>query len=204
MDKLIATKHGTIHAHVDGAGPAVLLVHGYHPDNNWQVWEHNIAGLAAAGFTIYALDMIGYGRSSGERLDHVQQAAAILELMDAEGFQSATIGGVSWGGLIALQVALEAPDRVDRLILVDSAGAGHVTEEQLESITCQTLVVWGEDDSVIPLATAAWFGAAIPHSRVETIPDITIQPGVPAWGGHHPMRFKPQEFNEIVVDFLKT
>lgn len=204
MDKLISTAHGAIHAHVAGAGPAVLLVHGYYPANSWRVWEHNLQALAAAGFTVYALDMIGYGESPGERLDHAQQAAALLALMDAEGLQTATICGVSWGGLVALRAALDAPDRVERLILVDSAGAGQLTEEQLESITCQTLVVWGEDDSVIPLATAAWFGAAIRHSQVETIPDVTTQPGVPAWGGHHPMRFKPQEFNEIVARFLQA
>lgn len=204
MDKLISTQHGTIHARVTGKGPAVLLVHGYHPDSNWQVWEHNLQTLAEAGFTVYALDMIGYGQSPGERLDYSQQAAALLALMDAEALPSATIGGVSWGGLVALQAALNAPARVERLILVDSAGAGHLTEEQLESISCPTLVVWGEDDSVIPLATAAWFGATIPHSRVETIPDVTAQPGIPPWGGHHPMRFKPQEFNEIVTQFLEA
>lgn len=203
MDKLISIPQGAIHAHIAGEGPAVLLVHGYHPDNNWQVWEHNIQALAAAGFTVYALDMLGYGESPGERLDHAQQAAALLALMDAETLPTATLGGVSWGGLVALQAALSAPARVERLILVDSAGAGHLTEEQLESITCPTLVVWGEDDSVIPLATAAWFSASIPHSSVETIPDVTAQPGVPPWGGHHPMRFKAKEFNEIVTRFLQ-
>jgi pimeloyl-ACP methyl ester carboxylesterase len=204
MDKLISVQHGTIHAHVAGQGAAVILVHGYHPENNWQVWEHNIQPLTAAGFTVYALDMIGYGESPGERLDHAQQADALLSLMDAESLSTATIGGVSWGGLVALQAALSAPGRVERLILVDSAGAGYLTEEQLESIGCPTLVVWGEDDSVIPLATAAWFGAAIPNCLVEAIPDVTAQPGVPPWGGHHPMRFKPQEFNEIVTRFLTT
>jgi pimeloyl-ACP methyl ester carboxylesterase len=203
MDKLISIQQGTIHAQVAGKGPAVLLVHGYHPENSWRVWEHNIPTLAAVGFTVYALDMIGYGESPGERLDHTQQAAALLALMDAEAIPTATIGGVSWGGLVALQAALSAPARVERLVLVDSAGAGHLPEEQLESITCPTLVVWGEDDSIIPLATAAWFGAAIPNSHVETIANVTTQPGVPPWGGHHPMRFKPQEFNKIVARFLE-
>lgn len=129
MDKLISTKQGTIHARVAGEGPAVLLVHGYHFDSSWREWEHNLQALAAAGFTIYALDMIGYGESAGERLGHTQQAAALLALMDAEGLQTATIGGVSWGGLVALQTALDAPERVERLILVNSAGVGQLTEE---------------------------------------------------------------------------
>lgn len=204
MDKTIKTEHGSLHAHIEGKGPAILLAHGYNFESTWRVWEHNITALAEAGFTVYALDMLGYGESGGERFDHQTQAAALLDLMDAEGLPSATLGGVSWGGMIALEAALSAPDRVERLVLVDSAGTGHLTEEQLESIACPTLVVWGEDDSVIPLANAVWFGATIPNCLVETIPDVTTQPGVPPWGGHHPMRFKPAMFNRIVTGFLRT
>jgi pimeloyl-ACP methyl ester carboxylesterase len=202
MDIKIETDQGTIHAHVQGQGPAILLAHGLHPENTWRVWEKNIAALARAGYRVYGLDLLGYGQSGGERGEHRQQAQAILALMDAEGIETATLGGVSWGGLIALEVALAAPDRVARLILVDSAGPGHLAEEQLETITCPALVVWGEDDSVLPLANAAWFGAALPNAHVATIPDVTAQEGVPEWGGHHPMRFKPAEFNRIVTEFL--
>ena len=202
MNKTIETRFGAIHAHVQGKGPALFLVHGYHPDSDWQVWEHNVQALAHAGFRVYALDMIGYGQSQGQRLDHREQAKALLDVMEAEGIPSATVGGVSWGGLVALELALNAAERVKTLILVDSAGAGQVTEEQLETIGCPTLVVWGEDDSILPLAHAAWFGAAIRNAQVATIPDVTEQEGVPSWGGHHPMRFRPEEFNRIVVDFL--
>jgi pimeloyl-ACP methyl ester carboxylesterase len=202
MDRTVQTKLGAIHAHVEGSGPAILLLHGYHPDNNWQVWEHNVQALADVGYAVYALDLVGYGQSGGQRLDYRQQALAVLGLMAAEGLEKATVGGVSWGGMIALEIALTAPQRVERLILVDSAGAGQIAEEQLEGISCPTLVVWGEDDAVIPLANAAWFCAAIPNCRAETIPDVTQQPGVPPWGGHHPMRFRPEEFNRIVTVFL--
>jgi pimeloyl-ACP methyl ester carboxylesterase len=202
MDKYIRTSHGAIHAHVEGSGPAVLLFHGAHPANDWQVWENNVGALAAAGRTVYALDLAGYGRSGGERLDYAQQAGAVLELMDAEGLPTATLGGVSWGGLIALELALRTPERVERLILVDSAGAELYTQDQLERIQCPVLVVWGEDDIVIPLASAAVFGATLPDCRVEVIPGVTEQEGVPPWGGHHPMRFKPDEFNRIVAEFL--
>lgn len=203
MDKMIQTTRGLIHARVEGSGPAILLAHGAHPDNSWQVWEHNLAPLAKAGFSVYALDLLGYGSSGGQRVDHKQQAQAVLELMDAEGLHTATLCGNSWGGMIALEVVLGHPERVDRLILVDSAGAGLYDEAQLESVACPTLVVWGEDDSIIPLANAAWFGTAIPHCRVETIPDVTQQPGAPPWAGHHPMRFRPDAFNDIVLKFLR-
>jgi pimeloyl-ACP methyl ester carboxylesterase len=180
----------------------VLLAHGAHPYNTWQVWEHNVEAVANAGYRVYALDLLGYGETGGERLDHRRQAKALLELMDAEGIETALPCGVSWGGMVALEIALTAPQRVDGLILVDSAGVGQYEEEDLESITCPTLVVWGEDDSVLPLANAAWFGAALPNCRVETIAGVTEQEGVPPWGGHHPMRFKPDRFNDIVVEFL--
>jgi pimeloyl-ACP methyl ester carboxylesterase len=204
MDKTIETSLGRIHAHVEGSGPAILLAHGYHPENTWAVWENNVSALAGAGFTVYALDLIGYGESGGAQLDHEQQARALLELMDVERIDSAVVGGVSWGGLVALQVALMAPERVARLILVDSAGAGQMPEERLEKIDCPTLVVWGEDDSVIPVVNAAWFGAVLPNAQVEVIPDVTEQEGVPVWGGHHPMRFKPEAFNRIAVDFMQS
>jgi len=201
-DKRIETKHGPIHAHVEGTGPAILLAHGVHPSSTWQVWENNVAALASAGLTVYALDLVGYGESGGEMLDYRQQAQAVLELMDAEGLEAATVGGVSWGGMIALEMALTMPQRVKRLILVDSSGAGVFSEEDLARIACPTLVMWGEDDTVLPLANAAFFGAAIPNCRVEVIAGVTEQEGVPPWGGHHPMRFKPDEFNSIVTSFL--
>jgi hypothetical protein len=49
----------------------------------------------------------------------------------------------------------------------------------------------------------AWFGAAILTCRVETTPNVTTQEGVPPWGGHPPMCFKPTEFNNIAADFAK-
>jgi pimeloyl-ACP methyl ester carboxylesterase len=195
MDKMIQTGYGSLHTHIEGSGPPILLIHGYHPESTWHLWEHNVQALANAGFTVYALDMLGYGESEGDQADYHQQAKALLDLIEAEGLATVTVGGVSWGGMIALEVALSAPAR-------DSAGAGHFSEDELETISCPALIVWGEDDSVIPLANAAWFGAAIPNSQVEIIPDVTDQEGVPPWGGHHPMRYKPAEFNHVVIDFL--
>jgi pimeloyl-ACP methyl ester carboxylesterase len=76
MDRVIETRHGRMHARVEGDGPAVVLAHGYHPENDWRVWENNLAALAAAGYRVYALDLIGYGESGGERLGQRQQAQA--------------------------------------------------------------------------------------------------------------------------------
>jgi len=201
-DRFFATREGRLHARVVGEGPAVILMHGIHPANNWQVWEHNLQTIAEAGHRAYALDLIGYGESDHppERPEHHRQAQAILDLMRHEELESATFGGVSWGGTIALTLALTAPGRTDRLILVDSAG--RFSQKDLESIQCPTLIVWGEDDAVIPVEAGRRLAQAIPNARLEIIPDVTKVPGAPPWAGHHPMRFRPEAFNPILKAFL--
>jgi pimeloyl-ACP methyl ester carboxylesterase len=122
--------------------------------------------------------------------------------MDAEGLQKAMSSGSAWDGMVVLELAVRAPEWLAGLILVASAGAGHSGEEEIKSISCLTLVVWGEDNSVIPLADAARFSAAIADSREEAIPDVTAEDGMPVWSRHHPMRFKPEAFNRITARLL--
>ncbi|MGQ9585188.1 MAG: alpha/beta fold hydrolase [Anaerolineae bacterium] len=201
-DRFFATREGCLHARVVGEGPAVILMHGIHPANDWRVWEHNLETIAQAGHRAYALDLIGYGESDrpADRPEHPRQAQAILDLMRHEGLETATFGGVSWGGTIALTLALSAPERTARLILVDAASP--FSQKELGSIRCPTLIVWGEDDHVIPVESGHRLARAIPGARLEIIPDVTQVPGAPPWAGHHPMRFRPEAFNPILSKFL--
>jgi pimeloyl-ACP methyl ester carboxylesterase len=85
------------------------------------------AGIQAAlapRFTVYAIDMLGFGGSSREAavLDMPTQAAAIKALLDHEGVTHTTLLGNSVGGWVAATFAATYPDRVQRLILVDPAG----------------------------------------------------------------------------------
>ncbi|MBC7224220.1 MAG: alpha/beta fold hydrolase [Anaerolineae bacterium] len=204
VDKFFATREGRLHAHVVGEGPAVILMHGLHPANDWRVWEHNLAAIAEAGYRAYALDLIGYGASDHppDRPEAPRQAQAVLDLMRQEELEQAIFGGVSWGGGIALFLALHAPERVAGLILVDAA-AGRFRDEELARVGRPTLVAWGEDDRVIPVAEGHRLARAIPGARLEVIPDVTKVPGAPDWAGHHPMRFRPDAFNPVLQDFLK-
>ena len=70
IDKTIEIRFGPIHAHVKGSSPAILLAHGYHSENSWRVWERNVEALAEPGFTVYALDLLGYGESGSETLGY--------------------------------------------------------------------------------------------------------------------------------------
>jgi pimeloyl-ACP methyl ester carboxylesterase len=83
-----------------------------------------IPGLAAKGFHVYALDLLGYGRSARPDVDYSisLEETVVLQFLDAKRLAKTDVGGWSMGGWIAMKLALDHPERVDRLIVYDSAG----------------------------------------------------------------------------------
>jgi pimeloyl-ACP methyl ester carboxylesterase len=112
---------------IGGRGPVLLLIHGI--TNSSASWEPVLAQLARR-FTVIAPDLLGHGESAKPRGDYSLGASASLmrDLMVALGHERATIVGHSLGGGIAMQMAYQFPERVERLVLVSSGGLGrHVT-----------------------------------------------------------------------------
>lgn len=103
-------------------GPAIVLVHGL--GSSGADWGTLMPDLARA-HRVYALDLLGYGRSDKPR-DGDYSIAAQTELvrsfMDALHIGRADVIGVSMGGWIAMRLAATHRDRVTRLVLFDSAG----------------------------------------------------------------------------------
>ena len=109
---------------IEGEGPAIVLVHGL--GASLAVWNDNIWDLSR-GHRVYALDLPGHGKSDkpGElHYDSISGAHFLVSFMDAVDIDTATLMGNSAGGHIAAACALRYPQRVDRLILVSSAGLG--------------------------------------------------------------------------------
>lgn len=107
-----------------GSGPPVLLVHG-HPRTG-ATWHRVAPLLAADGFTVVCPDMRGYGRSGKAEVqpDHAQQskravAADLVELMHLLGHPSFAVAGHDRGCYVALRAALDHPDAVSRLVVMD-------------------------------------------------------------------------------------
>jgi 3-oxoadipate enol-lactonase len=101
---------------ISGSGPAVVLLHPIGLDRSF--WSSLPAVLAHRN-TVIAVDTAGHGASPdaarpGSMRDRVDQAAALLEEI---GPGKATLVGVSFGGMIAQQLALERPDLVSGLVL---------------------------------------------------------------------------------------
>jgi pimeloyl-ACP methyl ester carboxylesterase len=113
------------HYLTDGAGPLVLLLHGF-PQFSCE-YRHLVPALARAGYRAVAPDMRGIGDTS--RPARIEDYALetlgddVAALVDAFGEPNAHVLGHEWGGIVAAEAALSHPDKVARLILVNSAPA---------------------------------------------------------------------------------
>jgi haloalkane dehalogenase len=110
-------------AHLDeGEGPPVVFFHG---EPTWSfLWRKVLPAVRDAGFRCIAPDLAGFGRSD-KPTDlawytydrHTALAGELLEELDVRG---ATVVVHDWGGPIGLRVAVEQPDRVERLVILDT------------------------------------------------------------------------------------
>lgn len=110
-----------------GEGEPVLLLHGGGPGaSGVSNYSRNIAALAAQ-YRVIVPDLPGYGQSS-KGVDAEDPfgylADSIRGLMDQLGVQRAHLVGNSYGGACALRLALDTPDRVDRMVLMGPGGVG--------------------------------------------------------------------------------
>ncbi|MFD0398949.1 alpha/beta fold hydrolase [Kitasatospora sp. NPDC127121] len=110
--RLVPSPAGRIHLVEQGAGPLVLLLHGF--PESWYSWRHQLPVLAAAGYRAVAIDVRGYGRSSRPEevtayrmFDLVEDNVAVVHAL---GERSAVIVGHDWGSTIAANSALIRPD----------------------------------------------------------------------------------------------
>ncbi len=218
-----------VHYYVGGEGKPLLLIHGL--GSRAEDWTPEIPDYAKRGFRVYAIDLLGCGRTDHPDIAYTiqQQADLIHGFLDAVHVQQADVIGWSMGGWIALDFALEHPESVRRLVVMDSAGLRfqtsitpqvfeprtipqlkqleallvpdpprlpeffdrallqamqrnfpvvHRTVEsmltgrdlldgQLEKIRVPVLIVWGEQDTLIPPSVGLRIHRAMPQSVLE-------------------------------------
>lgn len=121
----IPTSGTTIHARVGGAGPPLLLIHGYPQTHS--MW-HKIAPRLAARFTVVAADLRGYGDSGrpGSGPDHAgyskrAMAQDMADLMAALGHERFGVAGHDRGARVTHRLCLDHPGRVSRAAVLDIA-----------------------------------------------------------------------------------
>ena len=116
-----------------GSGPLLILIHGI--TNSSASWEP-VLPLLERDFTVIAPDLLGHGDSAKPRGDYSLGSFASLlrDFMLALGHERATIAGHSLGGGIAMQMAYQFPERVERLVLVSSGGLGRQVTPVLRAV----------------------------------------------------------------------
>ena len=253
----------------DATKPPMILIHGY--TASVYVWKTAAPMLADAGFRVIAVDLLGFGYSEKPSwFDYsIQgQARMISRFMNRLGIGRATIVGSSYGGAVALNLTLDNPEYVEKLVLVDAVcndepknhpilklasvpGIGEaitpflcdskafmrfrmqgtlapvnhhmITEERIESIrrplyaadghhsvlatsrnwhadrlekdahliNQPTLIIWGDQDNVIPIKNGHKLHEEILNSRFVILKDC----------GHVPQEEKSEIFTELVSEF---
>jgi haloacetate dehalogenase len=148
-----------------GQGPAVVLLHG-HPRTH-TTW-HAVAPLLAADHTVVCPDLRGYGESSKPPTDeqHVPyskraMAGDVVQLMQKLGHERFAVVGHDRGSQVALRLALEHPDQVERLAFLGTIPIG----ETLSRCTAEFATAWYH-----------WFFFAQPE-----IPERVINADPDAW-----------------------
>lgn len=250
----------------------VILLHG--AGGSAEFWYYNI-GVLARHHRVIAIDMVGSGRSDKPSACYslAYQARFIHDFMSVKGIESATLIGHSMAGGAALQLALTAPEKVEKLVLVGSFGLGrevtlsarlatlplavrslqpspHVMRpmlkqnvfdvdsipdewiemrypifalpgrkepliqmartnldlrgvreavfrpivQNLSKIAAPTLIVWGKQDRIFPLAHAFVAAERLPNAQELCLFDRC---------GHYPHLEHPTQFNQAVLEFLR-
>jgi 2-hydroxymuconate-semialdehyde hydrolase len=165
--------------HDVGAGTPLLLLHGSGPGvSAFANWRLTIQHLAPQ-FRILAPDLAGFGFTQvpdGVEYTRATWLAQIIAFLDAVGVGRVSVVGNSFGGSMALALAISHPERVDRLVLMGSVGVPFELTAGLDA-------VWGYQPSVEKMRslmrdTFAYNGSLVTEDLVRLRYEASIRPGV--------------------------
>ncbi len=219
-----------IHYYEGGSGAPVVLVHGL--GSRAEDWANLMPQLKQAGFHVYAIDLLGYGRSArpaDAAYSIAEEAQYVEDFIAQRGLEKVDLVGWSMGGWVTMRVALDQPERIGRLVLCNAAGIRFVPsftifdfepttipavqhlyrllmpqptdlpdflardmvskfkrlnwvvdrsarsmfrgddllDGKLGALQMPTLIIWGKQDHLIPLATGISLHEQIPQSVLE-------------------------------------
>lgn len=186
----IAVTDGTLRVRIGGSGPPLVLLHG-NPQTH-AMW-HMVAPELARSYTIVAPDLRGYGQSfkPPPTADHAsyakrEMARDIVELMQSLGHEKFLVAGHDRGGRVAHRLAIDHPECVLRLAILDIV---------------PTIEHFERADMAFGLGYYHWFWFAQPHP----FPEDMICAAPETWFRAHTSREpKPPDFfkPEALADYL--
>ena len=192
---VIDTAHGPISTRAAGRldSDLVIAVHGWSQRNGWHTWEPLMTPLSEAGLFVVSLDMPGWGDSPAwidGPLTAELAVEALIHVADHFGKERFVVVGKSWGGGVALQCAGDHPTKVTKLVLSAPAFRNF---DALTTLSQPVLLVWAEDDPVIPYKYSAEYLERIPEVVFVTFKS----------GGHSAAPKNAEAFAPAAVEFIK-
>jgi pimeloyl-ACP methyl ester carboxylesterase len=225
-----------------GSGEPLLLLHGGLANGTY--FRNQIPAFAEH-YQVIVVDSRGHGRSTfdDQPISYELMASDVLALMDQLKIEKASIVGWSDGAIIGLEIAINHPDRLNKVVAYGAnydptgvrldvgtnpyfgayierayedylalspqperwdeflanitnmwATEPNYTEDQLRAITTPFLILDGEEEEAIDLNQTKLMAELIPNSELILMPDT----------GHFAMFEQPEEFNQIILDYLET
>ena len=193
-DRVVDVGATTIFSRRKGIGRPLLLLHGF-PQTHL-MW-HRVAPALSESFAVVCADLRGYGASGtpASSPDHSpyskqEMAQDMVQLMEALGFPRFSVAGHDRGGRVAYRMALDHPERIDRLALLDMVPTGEVFRRA---------------DARLALEFWPWSLLAQPEPLPERLiagdPAAVIDDALGQWGSD-PAGF-PSEVRAAYVDALR-
>src|SRR3546814_798006 len=179
-----------IRARIGGEGPPILLLHGY-PQTS-ACWHRIAPALVAAGFSVVAPDLRGYGASdkpasSPSHLPYSKRVMAQdqVDLMRHLGHARFCLAGHDRGGRVAHRMALDHPETVLRVAVLDIA---------------PTAMMYATTDRSFATAYYHWFfliqPAPLPETLIGAYPDYYLRATLEAWSKSGMSVFSPAAIKE--------
>src|SRR5688572_21741103 len=190
----IQTGETTIYLRSYGSGTPLLLLHGF-PQTHL-MWR-SVAPLLARRFSVVCADLRGYGRSgcppsAPDHAPYAKRALAndMVAVMERLGFGRFSVAGHDRGGRVAYRMALDHPDRVDRLAVLDVLPTGTVSAHA---------------DARFALAFWPWALLAqprpLPERVLAAVPEAIVDDALGGWGS--PSTVFPPDVRAAYVQALR-
>jgi haloacetate dehalogenase len=176
--ELVAVTGGALRLRRAGTGPALLLLHG-HPQTH-AMW-HDVAPRLARRFTVVCPDLPGYGGSLRHLAADAEggtgraMAARLLEAADALGIGRFAVAGHDRGGRVAHRLALVAPERVEKIALLDVVPVPAPVERADMAFALATYrMFWfaqthPKPEALFPSVPGDWFTGTLPGDERQGV-----------------------------------
>jgi pimeloyl-ACP methyl ester carboxylesterase len=188
----VVIEHAQVHFLAAGpeTAPAVVLLHG--ASFSSATWQEigTIDFLLAAGFRVVSVDLPGFGASEATEIPSTKW---LRKLLTALSIESPVIISPSMSGRFSFPLAIDYPHVPAALVFIAPVGVPRYID-QLSAVKCPSLVVWGENDKLIPLEHADKLAGVLVNSQKLII----------AGAGHAAYMEKTDEFHQALRAFLAT